>query len=234
MRRELHVRFYEGGGVRFPSATRLIVHCRAKWEAELVREGVTTRLKECGLEVHPEKTKLVYCKDANRQETHPIEKFDFLGYTFRPRAAVNRKGECFCSFSPAISKKAVKKISDAIRKWYLHRRTAESIEDLAKMLNPKLRGWFNYYGRFNPSALRPIERLVGQSLVRWACRKYKNLRNHRTQAWCWLMGLIDRQPTLLALWERQRSEVFHHGSRMSREAHVRFWEGLGVKVLGAT
>jgi len=118
----------------------------------------------------------------------------------------------FCSFSPAISKKAVKKISDEIRKWYLHRRTAESIEDLAKMLNPKLRGWFNYYGRFNPSALRPTERLVGQSLVRWACRKYKKLRRHRTRAWEWLLRLLDRQPTLLVLWERQRSEVFTMGA----------------------
>ncbi len=193
-------------------ADDIIVHCRAKWEAELVRVGITARLKECGLELHPEKTKIVYCKDANRQETHPNEKFDFLGYTFRPRAAVNRKGKLFCRFSPALSKKAVTKISDEIRRWHLHRRTAESIDDLAKMLNPKLRGWFNYYGRFNPSALRPIERHVGQSLVRWACRKYKKLRGHRTQAWKWLLRLIERQPTLLALWARQRSEVFTTGA----------------------
>ena len=132
--------------------------------------------------------------------------------TFRPRAAINRKGECFCSFSPAISKKAVKKISDEIRKWQLHRRTAASIEDLAKMVNPKLRGWFNYYGRFNPSALRPIERLVGQSLVRWACRKYRKLRHLRVRGWAWLMRIIQRQPTLLALWERQRSQVFTMGA----------------------
>jgi len=189
-------------------ADDIIVHCRAKWEAELIRVGVTARLKECGLELHPEKTKIVYCKDANRQGSHPNETFDFLGYTFRPRAAVNRKGKLFCSFSPAISKKAVKKISDEIRSWQLHRCTASSIEDLAKMLNPKLRGWFHYYGRFNPSALRPIERHVGQSLVRWACRKYKKLRGYRVQAWGWLVRLIERQPTLLALWERQRSSVF--------------------------
>lgn len=195
--------------------------------------GITARLKECGLELHPEKTKLVYCKDANRRESHPNEKFDFLGYTFRPRAAVNRKGKLFCSFSPAISKNAVQKISDEIRRWHVHRRTGCSIEDLAQMLNPKLRGWCNYYGRFNPSALRPVERHVGQSLVRWACRKYQNLRGHWVRAWEWLIRLIERQPTLLALWERQRSG-FHHGSRMSREAEVRFWKGLGVKLPGAT
>jgi len=193
-------------------ADDIVVHRRAKWEAELVRVGVSARLKECGLELHLEKTKIVYCKDANRQETHPNEKFDFLGYTFRPRAAVNRKGKLFCSFSPTISKKAVQKISEEIRTWQLHRRTACPIEDLAKMLNPKLRGWFPYYGRFNPSALRPIERHVGQSLVRWACRKYKKLRGHRVRAWSWLIRLIERQPTLLALWERQRSEVFTMGA----------------------
>src|SRR5437762_5288061 len=80
------------------------------------------------------------------------------------------------------------------------------------MINPKLRGWFNYYGRFTPSAFRPIERHVGQSLVRWACRKYKKLRNHRSRAWAWLMKVLDRQPNLLALWEHQRSRFFTIGA----------------------
>jgi RNA-directed DNA polymerase len=100
------------------------------------------------------------------------------------------------------------KIRDEIRRWKLHLRPAQSIAELAREINPKLRGgWFNYYGRFNPAALRPIERHVGQWLVRWACRKYKTLRNHRTRAWQWLLGVIDRQPDLLALWERRRYAV---------------------------
>src|SRR5437879_1105958 len=94
------------------------------------------------------------------------QRFDFLGYTFRPRKAYGRKGKSFCSFSPAISKKAGQKIRDEIRGWKLHRCTGQSIQELARKINPKLRGWFNYYGRFTPSALRPIERHVGQSLVR--------------------------------------------------------------------
>ena len=188
-------------------ADDIIVHCRGKWEANLVRAGVENRLRECGLELHSEKTKLVYCKDSNRQERHPHEKFDFLGFTFRPRKAITRKGVHFCSFSPAISTDAKGKIGDEIRSWKLHLRTAQSIAELAKEINPKLRGWFNYYGRFNPSALRPIERHVGQSLVRWACRKYKTLRRHRTRAWEWLLRVIDRQPALLALWEQQRRAV---------------------------
>jgi RNA-directed DNA polymerase len=188
-------------------ADDIIVHCRGKWEANLVGAGVENRLRECGLELHSEKTKLVYCKDSNRQERHPHEKFDFLGFTFRPRKAITRKGVHFCSFSPAISTDAKGKIGDEIRSWKLHLRTAQSIAELAKEINPKLRGWFNYYGRFNPSALRPIERHVGQSLVRWACRKYKTLRRHRRRAWEWLLRVIDRQPDLLALWEQQRRAV---------------------------
>ena len=193
-------------------ADDIIVHCRTEREANLVRAKIAARLKQCRLELHPEKTKVVYCKDANRRETHPQEKFDFLGFTFRPRKAYGRRGTIFCSFSPAISKNAAQKIRDEIRGWKLHRCTAQSIQDLARMINPKLRGWFNYYGRFMPSAFRPIERHVGQSLVRWACRKYKKLRHHRTRAWEWLLRVIQRQPTLLALWEHQRGEVFTIGA----------------------
>ncbi len=105
----------------------IIVHCRAEWEANLVRAGVEKRLCECGLELHSEKTKLVYCKDSNRQKSHPHEKFDFLGFTFRPRKANTRRGGVFCSFSPAISNDAAEKIRNEIRSWKLHLRTAQSI-----------------------------------------------------------------------------------------------------------
>jgi RNA-directed DNA polymerase len=193
-------------------ADDVIVHCRAKWEANMVRVGIAARLQECGLELHPEKTQLVYCKDANRLEDHPNEQFDFLGFTFRPRKAINRRGKVFCSFSPAISRDAAQRIRDQIRSWKLHRRTSQSLSDLAGLINPRLRGWCNYYGRFILSSLRPIERYVGQSLVRWACRKYKKLRGHRSRAWVWLMRVIARQPTLLALWERHRGQVFTMGA----------------------
>ena len=193
-------------------ADDIIIHCRTEREANLVRVKVAARLKQCGLELHPEKTKVVYCKDANRTGTYCNEQFDFLGFTFRPRKAYGREGQPFCSFSPAISKVAAQKIRDEIRSWKLHRCTGESIADLARKINPKLRGWFNYYGRFTRSALRPIERHVGQSLVRWACRKYRKLRNHRTRAWRWLMEVLDRQPSLLALWAEQRSRFLTTGA----------------------
>lgn len=193
-------------------ADDIIIHCRTEREANLVRVKVAARLKQCGLELHPEKTKVVYCKDSNRAGSHRNEKFDFLGFTFRPRKAYGREGKPFCSFSPAISNKAAQKIRDEIRGWKLHRCTGQTIQELARKINPKLRGWFNYYGRFTRSALRAIERHVGQSLVRWACRKYKKLRNHRSRAWNWLMAVLDRQPTMLALWEQQRSRFFTTGA----------------------
>src|SRR2546423_15510290 len=112
-------------------AEDIIVHCRTEREANLVRVKIAARWKQCGLELHPEKTKVVYCKDANRQETHPNEKFYFLGITFRPRKANGRRG-IFCSLSPAISKKAAQKTRDEIRRGKLHRCTRQSVEDLAR------------------------------------------------------------------------------------------------------
>ena len=209
----LHYAFDLWMGRNFPDipferyADDVICHCRSAEGAQALWSALEARFAACRLVLHPQKTKLVYCKDSNRQEGHPHEKFDFLGFTFQPRTATTRRGGLFCSFSPAISKAARKKIGDEIRSWKLHLRTAQSIAEIAQEINPKLRGWFNYYGRFTPSALQSIERHVGQSLVRWACRKYKTLRWHRTRGWEWLLRVVDRQPTLLALWEHQRCAV---------------------------
>jgi hypothetical protein len=51
-------------------------------------------------------TKIVYCKDTNRLNSLPEQQFDFLGFTFRPRQSMNRTGNLFVSFSPAVSDKA--------------------------------------------------------------------------------------------------------------------------------
>jgi RNA-directed DNA polymerase len=186
-------------------ADEIIVHCRTEREANLVRVKIAARLKQCGLERHPERRKSSIARMPIGNRPTPTRSSNFLGYTFRPRKANGRKGRIFCRFSPAISKKAAQKIRDEIRGWKLPRCRGQSIEELARKINPKLRGWSNYYGSFTPSALRSIERHVGPSLVRWACRKYKKLRHHRSRAWTWLMEVIDRQPKLLALWEQQRS-----------------------------
>ena len=178
-----------------------IVHCRTETEAQEIRAAIAARLKECGLELHPEKTKIVYCKDEDRRRTYPNEKFDFLGYTFRPRRSKNRKGKFFINFSPAVSDKAVRAIRAEIRSWNLHLRSDKSIEDLSRMFNPVIRGWLQYYGRFYRSALYPPMRQLDRSLARWAYRKYKKLGGHLRRATHWVARISRRDPKLWAHWQ---------------------------------
>ncbi|WP_271539852.1 reverse transcriptase domain-containing protein, partial [Bradyrhizobium sp. CCBAU 45321] len=100
-----------------------IGHCRSEAEARDLCRALEARFAECGLRLHPEKTKIVSCKDANRSGAYPEQAFDFLGYSFRPRMANNRHGERFVSFSPAVSKKAGKRMRHTVRRWRLHRRS---------------------------------------------------------------------------------------------------------------
>jgi len=178
-----------------------ICHCRSKAEAEGLREAIERRFAECGLELHLQKTKVVYCKNDNRRGDYPEQKFDFLGYTFRPRGAKNRQGTFFVGFNPAISNKATKSICDTMRRWKLHRRTDKSLDELAHMFNPVLRGWINYYGRFHKSALYRTFQHLNNILVRWASRKYKRLRGRNRRADRWLRCILHRQPRLFAHWQ---------------------------------
>jgi RNA-directed DNA polymerase len=132
-----------------------VVHCRTEAEAKTVWKAIENRLADCGLKLHPEKTKIVYCKDDDRQGTSPQEKFDFLGYTFRARRSKNRYGKHFINFSPAVSNKAAKKMRQTMRKWKLHLRSDKEIDDIARMFNPYIQGWINYYGKYYKSALYP-------------------------------------------------------------------------------
>lgn len=178
-----------------------IVHCRTEAEAQEVRRAIAVRMQECRLELHPEKTKVVYCKDDDRRGTYPNEKFDFLGYTFRPRRSKNWKGKFFINFSPAVADKAGKEIRAEIRSWQLHLRSDKSIEDLSRMFNPKVRGWLQYYGRYYRSALYPMMRQLDRSLARWAYRKYKKLRGHKRRAAHWIARISRRDPGLFAHWQ---------------------------------
>jgi len=178
-----------------------IGHCRTEREAQEVRAAIAARWKECGLELHPEKTKVVYCKDDDRRRTYPNEKFDFLGYTFRPRRSKNRFGKYFIHFSPAVSDKAVKAIRVEMRSWELHLRSDKRIEDLSRMFNPKIRGWLPYYGRYYGSALYPPMRQLDRSLARWAERKYQKLRGHLRRAGHWVARISRRDPKLFAHWQ---------------------------------
>jgi len=187
-----------------------VVHVRSLHEAEALLEVLRDRLAECGLELHPEKTKIVYCKDDDRRGTHEQTSFDFLGYTFRPRRAKNRHGKLFISFLPGVSHKAAKSIRATIRSWRLGAtRNNQSLEEIAKFVNPFVRGWVNYYGRFYKSALTPVLRSLERSLVYWVRRKFKRLRNHQRNAVHWLGRVAQREPNLFTLWS--------HGIRPATE-----------------
>ncbi|HEX2715538.1 MAG TPA: group II intron reverse transcriptase/maturase [Candidatus Acidoferrales bacterium] len=178
-----------------------IVHCRTEGEALAIRKAIAARLQNCGLELHPEKTTIVYCKDDDRRRTYPNEKFDFLGYTFRPRRSKNRKGKHFINFSPAVSDKSAQAMRDAIRSWNLPKRSDKAIDDLSRMFNPIVRGWLLYYGRYYRSALYPPMRQLDRDLALWAKRKYKRLRNHLRRATHWIASISRRSPALFAHWQ---------------------------------
>ena len=178
-----------------------IVHCKTEGEAQEVRAALTARLAACGLELHPQKTKVVYCKDDSRRRTYPNEKFDFLGYTFRPRRSKTRQGKYFINFSPAVSDKAVKAMRETIRSWKLPQRSDKALEDLSRMFNPIVRGWLQYYGRFYRSALYVPMRQLDRALARWASRKYKKLRGHLRRATHWIARISRREPSLFAHWQ---------------------------------
>ena len=178
-----------------------ICHCRSKAEAERLRVAIEKRFAECGLELNLQKTKIVYCKDDDRRGNYPEQKFDFLGFTFRPRRAKNRRGKLFVGFTPAISNRAKKSICDTMRRWKMHRQTDKSLDELARVVNPVLRGWINYYGRFYKSALYRVFQHLNNILVQWASRKYKRLRGYDQRASQWLQGVFHRQPKLFAHWQ---------------------------------
>jgi len=177
-----------------------VIHCVSEEQARQVRAGLTQRLAEVGLELHPDKTRIVYCQDADRRDDHEVTSFTFLGYTFRPRLAKNRWGKHFVNFLPAVSKDAIKAMGREIRSWHLARRSDKSLEDFARMFNPIVQGWINYYGRFYKSMLYPLLRRINEHLMRWAMRKYKRLRRREKRAGERLARACVRSPQLFAHW----------------------------------
>jgi RNA-directed DNA polymerase len=202
----LHYAFDEWMRRKYPHvvfgryADDIIVHCKTETQARWIKAVIKKRLTECVLELHPAKTKIVYCKDSNRQGSYENEKFDFLGYTFRSRLSKDRWGRYFVNFSPAVSDAAAKSIRAVMRCWRLHRMSDKSIVDLSRIFNPVLRGWINYYSQFYKSALYPVFKQLNCSLRRWAMRKYKRLRGHKRRADHWLGRIVRQTPDLFAHW----------------------------------
>ena len=178
-----------------------VVHCVTERQAREVLAALEGRMAEVGLELHPDKTKIVYCQDGKRRRDCPETSFTFLGYTFRARKA--RKGDgtgSYTGFLPAVSKDALKRMSEEVRAWHIHLHDAKELEDLAAWINPIVRGWMTYYGRYFRSALEPLLRRINSYLVRWARRKYKRLRSFK-KVKKWWDGLTARQPRMFAHWK---------------------------------
>jgi RNA-directed DNA polymerase len=177
-----------------------VVHCTSERQARQVRQAIADRMAEVGLRLHPDKTKIVYCKDGNRPGSSEHTAFTFLGFTFRQRRARNRHGTSFSNFLPAISKDALNKISAAVRSWRLHLRTGHTFKDLARRINPIVAGWMQYYGAFYRSALSPLLQRINAYLMRWIRKKYKRLRGKKKARECW-QGITRRCPLMFAHWK---------------------------------
>jgi hypothetical protein len=180
-------------------ADDVIIHAVSEAQAKYILKAVNERMQKCSLELHPDKTKIVYCQDGKRKGDYENTSFDFLGYTFKKRSA-NGKYGMFLSFLPAISDKATKKIRGDIRKWKIVSMLHMSLEDVAKMINPKVRGWINYYGKFYKSELGKTINLIARAVERWVTRKYKKLKRRPQKARKWLGEIAKRDRNLFSHW----------------------------------
>jgi RNA-directed DNA polymerase len=188
-------------GIRFARyADDAVLHCKSKRQAEYVLDHIQERFQACKLELHPGKTRIVYCKDVNRTGDHPVVQFTFLGYTFRPRKALDKYGRVYVNFSPAVSRDALKAMRQTIRGWHLQLKSDKSLDDLSAMFSPILKGWRQYYGRFHGSALKPVWRHVNLFLIRWLMRKFKGLAGHKTRAAEMLKRLAQGRPGAFIHW----------------------------------
>jgi RNA-directed DNA polymerase len=176
-----------------------VVHCATRRQAEHVLAAIGQRMEQVGLALHPHKTRIIYCKDGRRRGSHEHTAFTFLGFTFRARAARRKDGKVFMSFLPAVSKDALKKMSATVRSWRLHQRTGHTLDELAREINPVVRGWMQYYGAFYRSALNPLLARINAYLMRWSRKKHKRLRTFRAAYAVW-QRVINQRPLLFAHW----------------------------------
>ncbi|MDP3510782.1 MAG: group II intron reverse transcriptase/maturase [Candidatus Melainabacteria bacterium] len=192
----------KSGAVRFERyADDIVLHCSSETQAKTMLSLITERFAECKLELHPEKTKIVFCKTSRRSGSYEHEQFDFLGYTFRPRGAKDRHGAIFLGFLPAISNKAAVDIRERIRSWNINEDSHRSLEELAEFINPIMRGWINYYGRFYRSEMEPVFECLDRHLITWAMRKYKPLRRCKKKTRLWFRTLARENRNLFAHWK---------------------------------
>lgn len=181
-----------------------VVHCRTKAQAESVLDALRNRMEQVGVRLHPGKTRIVYCKDGKRRGSHEHTEFTFLGFTFRARRMRSRHGDLFTGFGPAASKDAIKKMGEQVKSWRLHMRTGRTIEEIARTVNPVIRGWMQYYGKFYKSELYPLLSRINRYLVRWMRKKYRRLNTIKKAKETW-ERLVTQYPALLPQWQWVRS-----------------------------
>jgi group II intron reverse transcriptase/maturase len=177
-----------------------VVHCRSQKQAEVVMQSIASRLEECGLTMHPEKSQIVYCKDSGRTGSYPQVQFTFLGFTFRPRDARNKQNRIFTSFQPAASNEALKRMRQTVRGWRLYRQTPGTLAELAQQYNPVIRGWWNYYGAFYRTVMYRLMGFIDRKLEQWARRKYKTLSRRKQGSADWLHHMKFVYPGLFFHW----------------------------------
>ena len=170
-------------------------------------QSIATRLEECGLTMHSEKSKIVYCKQSRRTGAHPQVQFTFLGFTYRPRKALNKQNRPFTSFLPGVSDDALKRMRQTVRGWRLHRQTPATLAELAQQYNPMIRGWWQYYGAFYRTAMRELFQYIDERLEQWARRKYKTLFRHKRRSVEWLSKMKDVYPQMFDHWRGTGGKV---------------------------
>jgi hypothetical protein len=183
-------------------ADDVIVHCKSKAHAEQLLRAIGQRMDDIGLELHPVKTKIVYCRDYRRHEKYPEINFDFLGYSFQPTTTMSKKnGGLFLCFYCAISISSRKRIADKLGELKVEKLSFKSIVGVAQFLNPMIRGWINYYGKFRISMLHKVFRLLNKRLVIWVRKLYKRYKTSLKRGFQWLKTVQVQYTTLFFHWQ---------------------------------
>ena len=197
-------------------ADDIVIHCYSERQAQMIWQKLVVRMKECELELHPDKTKIVYCREWKNNKRRSASSFDFLGFTFKLRQTADRRGKRFMGFNPSINKSGKKSIMDKVKDWSLNKRMGFELSSIAKLVNPQIRGWINYYGRFRPYDLMGIWLYIDRKIMKWAMKKYKSLKKSSKRVWNWLLRIVKREPHLFEHWKYLHKSFLLSGrSRMN-------------------
>lgn len=158
--------------MKSPGSTHLVIICRTKKDAEHALELLKDIMTKLELVLHPSKTRLVHMWDGK-------EGFDFLGLHHRRLIAESPVGKTYSKTHQYPSKKATRKMRDAIKEVLGKRSTLPmDMRTLVEQLNPKIRGWRNYYGvKTAGKCLNKIDWYILLRFTIWWNKKHRK-RNH--------------------------------------------------------